>query len=405
MIDVLDLTHEEIQNIPEEIFKYKELRQLFLGSNRISKFPLGLFESLTSITSLNLSYNKIEFIPKEISLLKNLTSFIADHNNISIIEANGISNCTELCKLDLRFNQIKELSLSNPKLEKIYLEGNPIQYKSILLQKSFVSIIMFNEICKNNKDPNEKENPSIWIQALREGSPIKELIFKKDNVETLKSPQLERLAVTNRKRKGSKIEMLNDLRVQLGTEEVKRKSAFEPITDTLLSQTVDEIKERDRIIHERQLKIDQGISMFILMEQERNQREIDRQLTEIESLIYQSTKILKEIEEVYPKNLQFLMKEIQQKKYILETKEYPNIVRIEMIKTDMNDLFQSNLEVMKLLNLPILQPMKVKLIPLQKTKKVQDKLKILETPKSRSEGSFSQREPLNSPRLNLNTKN
>lgn len=371
MIDVLEITHEGIQNIPEEILNYKELKQLYLGSNKISKFPQGFFENLKNITSLNLSYNKIQIIPKEISMLKNLVSFIADHNEIYIIEPDGITNCLELCKLDLRFNQIKELTLSNPKLEKIFLEGNPIQRRNVLIQKSFVSIVMFNEICKNNNDIKLNEKENIWTIQVSEESPIKDLKSENKEEEVFRSPQIEKITSINRRRKGSKMEMLNDLRVQLGTEEVKRKSAFEPKVDNILSQTVSEIKERDRIIYERQLKIDSGISIYLLMEQEKRQREIDTQLTELESLIYKSSKILKEIEEVYPKNLQNLMKEIQQKKYVLETKEYVNIVRIEVIKNDLNDLLQTNLQVMKILNFPIPQPIKVKLIPLPK-KKIQD---------------------------------
>lgn len=125
----LSLSNKDIEEIPSEIGRLKNLKHLDLSYNSIKKLPpefytldkletLLLFRNelielapeikrMPNLKLLDISYNKIEIIPPEIGDLSNLRTFDAGHCKIKF--------------LPLEF--IKLLSLKD-----LYLEENPLDF-------------------------------------------------------------------------------------------------------------------------------------------------------------------------------------------------------------------------------------------------------------------------------------
>ncbi len=102
----LDLSYNNIQNLPPELFQLKKLETLLLFRNRIEAIPRNI-GMLSNLILLDVSYNMITKLPAEIGLLENLKTFDAGHCKIKA--------------LPLEF--INLLSLKD-----LYLEENPLEF-------------------------------------------------------------------------------------------------------------------------------------------------------------------------------------------------------------------------------------------------------------------------------------
>jgi internalin A len=129
----LDLSNNKITEIPEAIAKLTNLTQLYLRSNKITEIPEAIAK-LTNLTQLYLRYNQITEIPEVIAKLTNLTQLYLSYNQITEIPE-VIAKLTNLTQLDLSNNQITEipeviakltnltqLDLSNNQITEIPLE-------------------------------------------------------------------------------------------------------------------------------------------------------------------------------------------------------------------------------------------------------------------------------------------
>ena len=97
----LDLSHNRLTDIPEDIGRLKHLRVLDLSYNNLTSIPDVLF-TLPSLRTLGIGHNQITSLSLNIgaSALKDL---IADHNNIDVILP---STFTGLRKLILSYNRL-----------------------------------------------------------------------------------------------------------------------------------------------------------------------------------------------------------------------------------------------------------------------------------------------------------
>ncbi len=103
----LDLSGEELTEVPLEIGRLTQLEKLSLHNNQITEIPAAITQ-LTNLTTLDLSGNQIVEIPATITQLTNLTALNLSLNEITEIPA-AIVQLTNLTVLDLLCNQITEI--------------------------------------------------------------------------------------------------------------------------------------------------------------------------------------------------------------------------------------------------------------------------------------------------------
>lgn len=80
----LSAANNEIEKIPEDISKLKELRTLNLDNNRVIVLPDALF-TLVFLNKLHLNDNKIEQLPLKVQNLVNLMEFNIASNKLQDI--------------------------------------------------------------------------------------------------------------------------------------------------------------------------------------------------------------------------------------------------------------------------------------------------------------------------------
>lgn len=79
-VRTLDLTHNKLADIPEEISKFVNMQRLILAENIIERLP-GNVGKLQSLKLLNLDQNRVTFLPDECNNTKSSSSFPPSHEN------------------------------------------------------------------------------------------------------------------------------------------------------------------------------------------------------------------------------------------------------------------------------------------------------------------------------------
>ncbi|MCX6274178.1 MAG: leucine-rich repeat domain-containing protein [Bacteroidetes bacterium] len=100
----LNLSKTKMKEIPADIFKFTNLRELDFSKNRIDSIPHEI-GSLTMLTSLNLSGNNLEMLPDEIGQLSSLTYLNLNRNRIVALPST-IGNLSNLEILELWDNEL-----------------------------------------------------------------------------------------------------------------------------------------------------------------------------------------------------------------------------------------------------------------------------------------------------------
>lgn len=121
---ILNLSKTKMKEIPEEVFKFRNLRELDLSKNRIDSLPSEI-GTLVMLRSLNLSSNKLEKLPDEIGQLSSLTYLNLNRNRISALPP-AIGNLSNLEVLELWDNElfgIPDQIANLKKLKAIELRG------------------------------------------------------------------------------------------------------------------------------------------------------------------------------------------------------------------------------------------------------------------------------------------
>jgi len=123
----LDLSGNQLRELPAEITQLANLTTLDLSDNQLRELPAEI-TSLSNLTTLDLSWNKLSELPAEIKQLANLTTLNLSQNQLSELPAE-ITQLVNLTTLHLRQNQLSELpaeitQLSN--LTTLDLGGNQL---------------------------------------------------------------------------------------------------------------------------------------------------------------------------------------------------------------------------------------------------------------------------------------
>ncbi|KAF8936980.1 cysteinyl-tRNA synthetase [Dissophora ornata] len=126
-----------LETIPDSFQSLKYLRILNLSSNNFSKAPMVLFE-ISTLEELDMSFNELTEIPEEIGRLSRLRILLLFGNRIGPFLPKTMTNLTRLSKLDIRQNGILNLDALNdlPSLEELLVDYNT----NVILNNSFKSL-------------------------------------------------------------------------------------------------------------------------------------------------------------------------------------------------------------------------------------------------------------------------
>ena len=147
---VLDLSQCSLLHLPEgvlHLMKHYEVVKCNLSDNRLSQISTKFGSFFSNITSLDLSYNNISNLPKDITLCKSL-HFVDISVNSFVAFPYVLLSIDEIVEIKTNQNFIAEVDgeaiESHCNLEKVNLEGNPLTaktYEKLSILNSFKIVL------------------------------------------------------------------------------------------------------------------------------------------------------------------------------------------------------------------------------------------------------------------------
>lgn len=116
-VQKLDLTKNKLNVFPKEIFAFTNLRELYLGKNKIDSIPARI-DQLTRLEVLDVSRNKLKEIPVEVFACAHLKKLILNQNLIQAIPEE-IGRLQELEYLDMWSNELETIPRAITKCKKL----------------------------------------------------------------------------------------------------------------------------------------------------------------------------------------------------------------------------------------------------------------------------------------------
>ena len=136
----VDLSDNNLKKIPEIIFKLRNLQELNVSLNNLTK--LNHLEELQNLQILNIGMNDFKTFPNEITKLKNLKSLDIWWNDIRTFPEAFYENNVNIEELDLtsmfefdftnnlskihRFKNLRQLNLGNNQIKNLNIEFNKL---------------------------------------------------------------------------------------------------------------------------------------------------------------------------------------------------------------------------------------------------------------------------------------
>ena len=118
-LTVLDLSANQLTDLPPELFQLTKLTRLDLNNNRLTALPAEIAQ-LTNLTVLNLSGNQLTTLPAEISKLTKLNTLNLNNNLFTTLPSE-FAQLANLTRLGLSDNQFIALPLEIGQLTKLTL--------------------------------------------------------------------------------------------------------------------------------------------------------------------------------------------------------------------------------------------------------------------------------------------
>jgi len=216
----LDYSNQDLSEIPDEVFQFKNLRKLYLAGNAITSLPQRI-ANLDQLELLDLSNNKITDLRAKVFNLKKLKTLIINNNRIKKLPKQ-IGNLNRLEKLICAGNLLETLPDEISLLEKLRIlnvSNNPIrEFPQAILTLSNLDTLYLNKSRLEKLPISEMDqkllklkrlycfNPS--IEANRNYRSLFEILQKeKGNAfETFKlaASMIENNDITNLERDGSR---------------------------------------------------------------------------------------------------------------------------------------------------------------------------------------------------------
>lgn len=120
-LSYLDLSFQDISNLPDEIFTISKLDTLCLDNNKIKCLPKGI-KNFKNLTCLRLESNQLSTLPVEFWELTNLQYLSLDRNNLSKL-SEKISNFNKLKTFTIDLNELMTIPESIVNLKSLtYLD-------------------------------------------------------------------------------------------------------------------------------------------------------------------------------------------------------------------------------------------------------------------------------------------
>lgn len=124
-LEVLDLSGNSLQKVPDSVSKLKNLKEIYLNGNKLREIPFALF-NLDALATLDVSDNLLDKIPEELSQLLFLSHLDISENHIDRIPhfINKIKSLVELNLSSNNFSSLPKAMISLKKLCKLNLSNN-----------------------------------------------------------------------------------------------------------------------------------------------------------------------------------------------------------------------------------------------------------------------------------------
>lgn len=104
-LTVLDFSHNQLKEVPEQLDKTKSLLVLNLSHNSIESIANQLFVNLSDLMYLNLANNKLETLPPQMRRLVHLQTLILNNNPLNHFQLRQLPCLTSLHTLHMRNTQ------------------------------------------------------------------------------------------------------------------------------------------------------------------------------------------------------------------------------------------------------------------------------------------------------------
>lgn len=104
-LTTLDLSHNNLKEVPEGLERARALLVLNLSHNHIDSIPNALFMHLTDLLFLDLSSNSLETLPPQTRRLANLQMLILNHNPLGHFQLRQLPSLMNLETLHMRDTQ------------------------------------------------------------------------------------------------------------------------------------------------------------------------------------------------------------------------------------------------------------------------------------------------------------
>ncbi|MDM8527969.1 COR domain-containing protein, partial [Anaerolineales bacterium HSG24] len=144
-LTTLNLGSTNLSELPESLGQLTNLTSLDIGSNELSELPEFLGQ-LTNLSQLNLRDNNLSELPESLGQLTNLTMLYLEDNNLSELPE-FLGNLTNLTNLDLSYNKLGELPSFIYDLTS--LNGLTLGYKPSMSFLSRISSYLVRQFQKN----------------------------------------------------------------------------------------------------------------------------------------------------------------------------------------------------------------------------------------------------------------
>ena len=95
-LNTLDLSHNELTEVPEGVGKARCLLVLNLSHNKLEAIPSQLLMNVTDLLTLDVSCNHLEALPPQLRRLTNLQTLVLSNKPLSHFQIRPLPSMTEL---------------------------------------------------------------------------------------------------------------------------------------------------------------------------------------------------------------------------------------------------------------------------------------------------------------------